>query len=163
MDQSDVLAVASRHPAVAFANGDTVIIDGERSTSLLVLASGELAVRAGGREIARITEPGSVVGEIGLLLGTPAGADVVSVGDTVVHRIDDATALFAEYPGFGQHLAVVLAARLRRVTTFLSDIDHQFADRTTTLGLVPEVLSQLLSGAVGEVDTGSEREPESPY
>ena len=163
MDQSDVLEIAARHPAVSFAHGDAVVVSGERSTSLLVLVSGELVVRTGGREIARITQPGSVVGEIGLLLGAPASADVESIGDTVMHRIDDATALFTEYPGLGQHLAVVLAARLRRVTTFLTDVDQQFADRTPTLGLVPDVLSQLLSGAVRDVDTGSEREPDSPY
>ena len=131
MDQTDVLEIARRHPAVSFAHGDAVVVSGERSGGLLVLVSGELVVRTAGREIARITQPGSVVGEIGLLLDAPASADVESIGATEMHRIDDATALFA--------------------------------DRTATLGLVPDVLSQLLSGAVRDVDTGSDREPDSPY
>jgi CRP-like cAMP-binding protein len=110
-----------------------------------------------------VIEPGSLVGEIGLLLGTPANADVVAAGDTVVHRIDDAADLFIAHPEFGRHLAVVLARRLRQVTTFLGDIEQQFAGRSGMLGLVPTVLTELLSGSVGDVDPGSERELDSPY
>lgn len=163
MDQLDVLRIAGTHPAVDVEDGHTVIADGDADAALFVLESGTLAIRSGSREVARVTEPGSVVGEIGLLLGTAASADVVAVGDTVVRRIDDAASLFVEHPGFGQHLAVVLAQRLRQVTTFLGDIDRQFADRRDTLGLVPQVLTELLGGAVGSVDSGSEREPDSPY
>lgn len=163
MENADVLRLAQTHPAVAASDGDLLIAAGDPDAALYVLASGALAVLAGGRVIARLTEPGSVVGEIGLLLDTPASADVAAVGDTVAHRIDDAAALFAEHPGFGQHLAVVLARRLRQATTFLGDMERQFADRRDTLGLVPTVLSELLVGQVDSVDSGSEREPDSPY
>jgi CRP-like cAMP-binding protein len=163
MDIADLLRIAETHPAVDLADGEVVISDGQESTALYVLTSGALSVRAGDREIASVTEAGAVVGEIGLLLGTPASADVVAVGDTVVRRIDDAASLFVDHPGFGQHLAEVLARRLRRVTTFLGDIDRQLADRGDTLGLVPKVLTGLLGGAVTEVDGGSERDPDSPY
>lgn len=163
MDQSAVLRVARTHPAVTHSDGDLVITDGGVEAALFVLESGALSVVSGTSEVARITEPGSVVGEIGLLLGTPASANVIAVGDTVVRRIDDALSLFAEHPGFGQHLAVVLAQRLRHVTTFLGDINRQFADRRDTLGLVPQVLTGLLGGTVGDIEAGSDREQDSPY
>jgi len=163
MDHADVLELARRHPAVQCSDGELAITAGDPEAALYVLASGTLEVRVGDRVIARMTEPGSVIGEIGLLLGTPASADVAAVGDTVLHRIDDAAALFIDHPGFGQHLAVVLARRLRQVTTFLGDIEEQFAHRRDTLGLVPDVLSGLLGGSIGDVDSGSERESDSPY
>ena len=158
-----MLSLVRTNPSIEMADGDVVITEGDPDSALYVLASGALTIRAGGKVVADITEPGSVVGEIGLLLGTPASADVVAVGHTVVHRIDDAAGLFTDHPGFGQHLAIVLARRLRHVTTFLGDIERQFADRRDTLGLVPSVLSDLLGGKVVDVDPGSERDPDSPY
>jgi len=163
MNHGDVLQLASRHPAVELTDGQRLIIFGEPEPALYVLSSGALDVYVGGRVVSRLTRPGDVVGEIGLLLGTPASADVIAAGDTVAHRIDDAAALFIEQPGFGRHLAEVLARRLLHVTSFLGDIEAQFADRRDTLGLVPGVLSDLLGGSAPDVDSGSEREPDSPY
>lgn len=163
MDQRDVLRLAERHPTSEFQDGEIVVAEGSERTSLFVLSSGALSVRVGGSEIARVAEPGGVVGEIGLLLEAPATADVVAVGPTIVHRIDDAASLFAQHPELGLHLAVVLARRLRRVTTFLGDMQQQYGDRTDALGLLPEVVSSLLSEQAGEIDGGSERESDSPY
>ena len=163
MERSDVLRIAQSHPVITVADGQSVIAAGDRAAALFVLAQGSLEIRAGDRLITIIGEPGSIVGEIGLLLDTPASADVIAKGETTVHRIEGAADLFVEHPGFGQHLAVVLARRLRQVTTFLGDIEEQFADRRDTLGLVPAVLSELLSGSAGDVDPGSERELDSPY
>lgn len=163
MDQLDILQLAARYPSVDVGDGESVITNGEPAPALYVLASGELEVRAGGRVVMRLTRPGDIVGEIGLLLGTAASADVVAVGSTAVHRIDNAAELFEEYPGFGRHLAEVLARRLRNVTSFLGDIEEQFSDRRDTLGLVPAVLGELLGGSAPIVDPGSERERDSPY
>ncbi|MFK8025754.1 MAG: Crp/Fnr family transcriptional regulator [Ilumatobacter sp.] len=160
---NDILEIARSHPSLERADGETVIADGDASGALLVLSSGSLRVSLGGREVSQITEPGSVVGEIGLLLGTPASADVHAVGATVLHRIDDAERLFTEHPDFGRHLAEVLARRLRQISTFLVDIDRQLADRTDTLGLVPGVIAEIMGGSDTQIDAGSEREPDAPY
>ena len=146
MERSDVLRIAQSHPVITVADGQSVIAAGDRAAALFVLAQGSLEIRAGDRLITIIGEPGSIVGEIGLLLDTPASADVIAKGETTVHRIEGAADLFVEHPGFGQHLAVVLARRLRQVTTFLGDIEEQFADRRDTLGLVPAVLSDSSAG-----------------
>lgn len=164
MDPTALLQLAQVHPSVTFADGDTVIAAGSTASALFVLESGALDVRVGDRVIAHIAQPGSVVGEIGLLLGTPATAHVAAAGEATLRRIDDADALFTDHPGFGRHLAVVLAERLRQVTSFLGDLEDQFADRPGTLGLVPAVLTGLLGGSGGSpVDTGSDREPDAPY
>jgi CRP-like cAMP-binding protein len=163
MDRDEILELARLSPAIELSDGERLISEGSPDAALYVLAAGALTVVTGGRAIARLVESGSIVGEISLLLGTPASADVIADGDTIVHRIADAGTLFEHHPGFGRHLAIVLARRLRHATSFLGDVERQFADRGGTLGLVPRVLSGLLGGSGVDVDAGSEREPDSPY
>jgi CRP/FNR family cyclic AMP-dependent transcriptional regulator len=163
VDSRDVLRLAEAAPERHVDAGEAIIGFGEAEPALFVLVSGALEVRREGVTIARLDDPGAIVGELSLLLGTPASADVVAVEPSVVRRLDDAERLFQEVPEFGRHLAVTLASRLHRVTTFLGDLQEQFADRPGTLGLVPTVLSGLLSQGHSEVDLGSDREPDSPY
>ena len=49
------------------------------------------------------------------------------------------------------------------VVSYLDDLQRQFADERGALGLVPDVLGDLLSDPADEVDAGSERETDSPY
>jgi len=163
VESRDVLRLAAAAPERQVAAGDAIISYGEAEPALFVLVSGALEVQREGTAIARLSDPGAIVGELSLLLGTPASADVVAVEPSVVRRLDDAERLFRDVPEFGRHLAVTLASRLHRVTTFLGDLQEQFADRPGTLGLVPTVLSGLLSQGPGDVDLGSDREPDAPY
>jgi CRP/FNR family transcriptional regulator, cyclic AMP receptor protein len=163
MASFDVLRLTEAAPERRVDAGETIIGFGDADPALFVLVSGQLEVRRDGATLAHLSEPGAIVGELSLLLGTPASADVVAVESSVVRRVDDAAQLFREVPEFGQHLAITLAGRLHRVTTFLGDLQEQFADRPGTLGLVPTVLKGLLSQDQRDVDLGSDREPDSPY
>ena len=42
-------------------------------------------------------------------------------------------------------------------------MQRQYGDRTDALGLLPDVVSSLLSSPAAEIEGGSEREPDSPY
>jgi CRP-like cAMP-binding protein len=159
----DVLEMTAAAPDVVVPDGDVIVREGERTNALFVLVDGVLEVRRRGRTVVQMSEPGTIVGELGLLLDIVASADVIAVGDTTVRRMDDAEQTFATSPAFAQHLATVLASRLLQVSTYLTDLQEQYADRQDTLGLVPTVLRELLGGARPAADPGSEREPESPY
>lgn len=162
----DILELTKDEPVFTVADGAAVVSDGDRTGALFVLVDGALEVRHHGHPIARFSEPGTIVGEMGLLLDIPATADVVAIGQTVVRRMDDAEQCFQSNPGFARHLATVLAQRLWSVTTYLGDLQDQYADRSDTLGLMPTVLGDLLGGArpsAAAVDVGSERESDSPY
>lgn len=163
MDNLDILDLVSESDSLSLADGDAILTDGELSRRLYVLVSGALDVRRHGSALVRIAEPGAIVGEVGLLLDQPAGADVVAVGPTVVRQIDGLDELLAHSPEFMAHLARILARRLHQVTTYLSDLQMQFADSSTTLGLVPTVLREIMDGSAQVTDVGSEREPDSPY
>lgn len=163
MKLADILEQVAESPQFAVDDGVAILVEGERSSSIYVLVSGELEVQRRGRGVVRISEPGAIVGELGLLLDQPASADVVAVGPTVVHELEGSDEFFARHPQFMGYLAMMLAKRLLLVSTYLTDLQDQFADSSTTLGLVPTVLRELLDTSGSDIDAGSEREPDSPY
>lgn len=163
MNAEEVLAFTAERPRLAVADGDLLIEAAAEGSPLFVLESGELVIETQGAPVNRIAEPGSVLGEIGLLLDEPASADVRAAGAVVVRVIDDAEALFEQEPLFARYVATTLALRLRRIMGYLDDLQRQFAGRPGALGLVPEVLEDLLADRSVAIDSGSEREPDAPY
>lgn len=163
MSSAAILELTAGAPERTLSAGESLIGFGEDHPALYLLCSGALDVRRDGDLLAQITEPGSVVGELSLLLGTPASADVIAAQPSVVRRVDDPERLFREVPAFGQHLAVTLARRLHRVTSLLGELQRQFADRPGTLGVVPGVVAELVGSDRPPAETGSDREPDSPY
>jgi CRP/FNR family transcriptional regulator, cyclic AMP receptor protein len=163
VNADDLLRLVATEPSVSFAPGESLIRIDDRDQPMFVLASGALEVERDGHVLARFDEPGSVVGEIGLLLGAPASANVIAVEASVAHRVNDAERLFDENPEFARFIAQVLARRLSRVTSYIDDVYRQFEQHGGTLGLVPKVLDDLLGSHRPDVDAGSEREPDSPY
>ena len=163
MQLDDVLGLVAESPIQRLEPGEKILAEGERSASIFVLLDGELEVQRRGRSLVRISDPGAILGEIGLLLDQPANADVVAVVNSSVHRIDDSDELFARYPALMGYVAWMLARRLHQVSTYLSDLQEQFAGSSATLGLVPTVLRELLGDSGNEFETGSDRETDSPY
>lgn len=158
-----MLSLVAESPTQRVVPGEKILGEGERSTAIFVLLDGELEVQRRGRPLVRISEPGAILGEIGLLLDQPANADVVAVVPSTVHRVDDSEELFARYPALMGYVAWMLARRLHQVSTYLSDLQDQFAGSSATLGLVPTVLRELLGDPGNSFDTGSDRETDSPY
>jgi CRP-like cAMP-binding protein len=56
-------------PLATYSAGEAVITAGSKSGRLLILKKGAVAILMGSTEIARVTEPGAVLGEISALLG----------------------------------------------------------------------------------------------
>jgi len=155
--------MAADAPTVRLRDREVVIRFGEVDPAVFVLEDGVLEVRRGGVALARVDEPGSMIGELSLLLGTPASADVVAVGEVTLRRLEHPEQLFREVPEFGQFLATMLARRLHRVTSWMGDLQDQFADQPGALGVLPTVLSDLLADDRPEPEIGSDREPDVPY
>jgi CRP-like cAMP-binding protein len=60
-----------------FAEGETVVHQGLSGSGFFVIVDGEALVRADGRELARL-QRGDFFGEVAILLGVPAIADVIA-------------------------------------------------------------------------------------
>ena len=83
--------------------------EGTKTGRLLILKSGEVAIVKGGTELARVSEPGAVFGEMSLLLDQPHTADVRTLAPSEFH-IADAGAL--QDPAALLYVTAVLAQRL---------------------------------------------------
>lgn len=150
-------------PRRSLVEGEVLLAEGEVGGTFFILLDGALRVEKHGTPITAITEPGACVGEVSLLLDVPATADVVASTPSTVAFVDDARAMLAENPDLALGLARLLAARMQRMTTYLADLQRQYADHDGGLGMVDAVLGSLMHKPGPRSELGSERDPEPDY
>jgi len=158
-----MLELVAGHPVRNLAPDEVLIAEGDAGGVLFVLLDGALRVEKNGAPIAVIADAGACVGELALLLGVPATAHVVAVAPSRVAVVDDAARVLAEHPDLALALARVLAARLQRMTTYLADLQNQYADHEGGLGMVDVVLGSLMHRSETRSELGSERDPHPEY
>lgn len=162
MAMSNMLKLCSHLPEVVFDAGETVVREGGASGGIWVLVSGALQVRKGAVVVNTVTEPGATVGEISVLLGSHHGATVVTTERSVMRHAADGRALLARDPAISRLVAMGLAERLNFVTTYLSDLKHQYGD-APGLAMVNDVLHQLSQRQGPAARPGSARDPDPEH
>jgi CRP/FNR family transcriptional regulator, cyclic AMP receptor protein len=80
-------------PLASYQAGETVLSAASTTGQLLILKEGKVAVVKEGVEIARVTEPGAVFGELSVLLDQPHTADVHALEASQFHVADAAAML----------------------------------------------------------------------
>lgn len=136
-DASALDKILAALPITTYRAGETVLVAGSKTGRLLILKSGAVVILKGGVEIAKVSEPGAVIGELSALLDQPHTADVRALEDSQF-RVADA-ALLEKDPVAILHIARILAQRL--VT-----IDNGFVELKKQLqaGQSPGVLGRTL-------------------
>lgn len=160
---TDLASLAEEHPRLTVEADEALIVDGESAGTLYVLVDGALRIEKGGAPIAIVDQPGTCVGEMSLLLGIPATADVVAVNRSVVAVIEDAATMLEDDHELALALARLLASRLQAMTTYLADLTRQYGDHEGGLGMIDVVLGSLLRGPAPHSEFGSERDPDPEY
>jgi CRP/FNR family cyclic AMP-dependent transcriptional regulator len=159
----ELLTLSRGFPRRSLEAGDVLIGDGDSVPALFVLLEGGLRIEKAGSLIALVREPGACVGEMSLLLGVAATADVVAGERSLVAVIENAHTLLDGEGGLSLALARLLAARLQVMTTYLADIKRQYADHEGGLGMVDAVLGSLMRASGTRSELGSERDPDPEY
>ena len=77
-------------PLATYEAGDIVIAAASTTGRLLILKEGAVGVVKDGVEIAKVTEPGAVFGELSVLLDQPHTADVRALEASQFHVADGA-------------------------------------------------------------------------
>jgi CRP/FNR family transcriptional regulator, cyclic AMP receptor protein len=113
-------------PLVTYQAGETVIANGSRTGRLLILKKGVVTIVKEDTEIAKVTEPGAVFGELSVLLDQPHTADVRALETSQFH-IANATTLLAQNPAAVLYIATVLAHRLDVANHALIQLKHQLS------------------------------------
>jgi CRP-like cAMP-binding protein len=92
--------------------GTTFIREGERNDHLWVVVSGRCEVRAAGEKVAELG-PGAAVGEISLVSGAPAVADVIAIEPAVLLRLakKDFDAVAKKHPELLAEVEKLVVAR----------------------------------------------------
>ncbi|MBN9317160.1 MAG: Crp/Fnr family transcriptional regulator [Devosia sp.] len=137
-----LLALAAAHPTLSLAAGRTLLIQGLAGGDLYVLESGELAVERDGVKIATISTPGSPVGEMSVILGTPASATVRAERPTTVRVVHDAVSAIRQDPELSFRIAWLMANRLDSTSAYLVKLTHQHEGKAEH-GLIGAILAAL--------------------
>ncbi|TPV98271.1 MAG: putative ABC transporter ATP-binding protein [Beijerinckiaceae bacterium] len=85
-------------PLEHMAGGSVILKEGQNNGRVYVLVEGRIEVLRGGTEVTVLDEPGSLVGEMSVLLGVPHTATARALGDIRVHVIQDAAEFFRAHP-----------------------------------------------------------------
>lgn len=102
------------------APGMELIAQGGRTGQLYVLRDGELEVLRDGTHIATIKTPGSVIGEMSVLLDAPQTATVRAVTAVDFFVIDNAIDVLRSHPDWLLQIARLLAQRVKETTAQLA-------------------------------------------
>lgn len=150
-----ILAYCEGLPIARFAAGEVLIAEGPASDRMLILISGEVEVLSGQTQVAEISEPGAIFGEMAALLGGTHTATVKAMAPTEMYLIENAKNVLKTRPEVSYHVSTILARRLKDSTSYLADIKRQFADRGDHLEMVDRVLDSLSQRQRPPVAAGS--------
>lgn len=102
------------------AAGMVLVAQGGQTGQLYVLREGTLEVARDGRHVTTIRTPGSVIGEMSVLLEVPQTATVTAVTDVEYFVIDDAAQVLRANPELLLQIARLLATRVNETTALLT-------------------------------------------
>ena len=131
-------------PLEAYEAGATVLAAGSATGRLLVLEEGLVEVVKDGVQLAELGEPGTMFGELALLLGRPHTCDVLAL-EPSTFRVAGAAGLLRDDPALGLELASLLARRLDLANHALVEVRRQLE-----AGQPRSVISRAL-GRLGEL------------
>ena len=160
---ADLLELSSDLPLATVPAGDILIEEGSDPTSMFVLVSGSVTIERDGVPFARGDTPGSVFGEMSVVLNRAATATVRATTDVQVRVIQDPEAFLMERPGAALLVLRTTASRLDGLTQYLVDVKGQFAGQEGHLGMVDQILDTLVHHQVPAAQTGSARDPEGDH
>jgi CRP-like cAMP-binding protein len=141
---SDILDYCKGREAHSFKPGQTLIREGGQEGKLFVLIDGQVEVLRKDTQVSYIDEPGSIFGEMAVLLDMPSSATVKALSNVKAYAIDDAITFLGSNPEIALYVATLLARRLYYTTSYLVDLQQQSEGKREDLDLVDKILAQLV-------------------
>lgn len=138
-----IAALSVSLPLETLPAGTHLTTEGTRSGQLYVLESGRLKVTRAGVTLASIDEPGSIVGEMAVLLGTPHSATVVAETEVKIRVMANAIDVLSQNADFALHIATLACARLNTTSALLVEMQNQSEDQPREKALMQRILGAL--------------------
>ncbi|HTO27827.1 MAG TPA: cyclic nucleotide-binding domain-containing protein [Devosia sp.] len=144
---ADILEYCQGLKQVSFKPGTVMLPEGERFGRIYVLVEGQVEVIRERTQVTHVDEPGSIFGEMAVLLDMPHSATVKALSAVTAYEIPDALTFLDSRPEFSLHIATMLARRLYYTTSYLVDLQQQAAGKRQDLDLVDQILASLVDPA----------------
>lgn len=133
----------SSQPTRTLEIGETLLVEGAGNDDIHVLLMGEIAIERGGVMLASLSNPGTIVGEMSVLLGRPASATVRAVRPTRIRSLNQAGRAMAGDAELAMHVAALVAARLDATSSIVVDLNRQLTGKPQAQGLLARLVSAL--------------------
>ncbi len=118
---------------VAIDKDTTLIEEGVPKRNVYVMVSGKVEVTSRGRRLAVMDAPGTVFGEISVLLGMNPVATITTLEPSLFYVIEDFMGFIREHPDACVSVAQVLACRLMNTNNQLVLVKDQLASLQQSL------------------------------
>ena len=145
LDAADFLTRCAGLSMMRLEAGETVLNSGSKTGRLLVLRSGSVEVVKDGAQIAKVSTPGAVFGELAVLLDQAHTADVRALEQSDFYVANAAT-LLAHDSAVPLYVAVILAQRLDGANQALVELKRQLraGEPSSVISETVEKVEQLL-------------------
>lgn len=140
---ANILALTKNQPQLTLAPGETLIEAGDAGGELYVLERGRLKVTRDGVEIATISEPGALIGEMSVLLGDEHSASVRAETETTLRVIEDALPFLERTPLMALHVATLACQRLDATSRLAVQMAKEAEDRAEDQGVFGRIFGAL--------------------
>lgn len=133
-------------PVSTFKPGETVLAAGSTTGQLFILRQGVVEVVRDGMQIATVSEPGAVFGELSVILDKPHTADVRAVERSEFHVVK-ASSLLTEGMAALLYVSAILARRLDTANEVIVEMKRELESgkRPGAIAKALEKLEKLLS------------------
>ncbi len=141
---ADILDYCEGQKVASFKPGAVMIAEGGTEARLFVLIDGQVEVLRKDTQVSYVDEPGSLFGEMSVLLDMPYTATVRALSAVQAYVIEDAISFVGSQADIALYVASLLARRLYYTTSYLVDLQQQAAGKREDLDLVDKILSKLV-------------------
>ncbi len=131
-------------PRTKLNAGDTIFEQGRQSGFLVFLVSGTVEVVKDGMIVDRESRPGSVYGELSILLENPHMAEVRAATESEVVKVENPETFFLDHPEVTLQVCRTIAERLTAATRYLVDVRRQFSKDEGHLAMMDKILTTLI-------------------
>lgn len=122
---NDILTLCQDLPELRFGPGADLILQGEADPKLVILKTGAVEILRDGLRVASANTPGSIFGEISVILRTPHSATVRALVPTTCHVIADPDGFLWQNAEIHFELLRLLAQRLVAVNEHLVELSRR--------------------------------------
>lgn len=139
---SSLVHLAAQQPTRVLHEGDILVAEGDSGGELHVLLEGTLAVERDGVVLATLNQPGTLIGEMSVLLGKPITATVRATSISRVRSIPEASQELRRDAELAMRVAAIVATRLDTTSALLVELnrEHSGHQERRLLGRIMDAL-----------------------